>query len=177
MSYIIAIDVGLRNLGLCIFDFTTSKVVVWSKVALVQSGRYMPKNNVQYVLNFIQNYKDYFTHAFAVVIERQMRCNMRIVESILHALYFDRCIIVNPKSMKAHYNISTKSYTKNKERAVEWVQEFSSVNPDVFTRGLLNEFRSYKKQDDLADALILCLYYLDTYSNHMTGTVDVATTI
>ncbi|AUD57314.1 Holliday Junction Resolvase RuvC [Pleurochrysis sp. endemic virus 2] len=177
MSYIIAIDVGLRNLGLCIFDFTTSQVVVWSKVALVHSGRYMPKNNVQYVLNFIERYDKYFTHAFAVVIERQMRCNMRIVESILQALYYDRCIIVNPRSMKVHYDISTKNYAKNKQKAVDWVQAFSSANPEIFTRGLLDEFRSYKKQDDLADALILCLYYLDTYSNHMTGTVNVATRI
>ena len=56
MSYIIAIDVGIKNLGLCIFDFRTAKVVEWENASLVSSGRYVPSNNVKYVRDFIRRY-------------------------------------------------------------------------------------------------------------------------
>ena len=73
MSYIIAIDVGIKNLGLCIFDFRSAKVVEWENVSLVASGRYVPSNNVKYIRDFVRKYERYFNDVFQVVIERQMR--------------------------------------------------------------------------------------------------------
>ena len=64
MSYIVAIDVGIKNLGLCIFDFRISKVVVWDNVSLVSSGRYVPSNNVSYIRDFVRKYDKYFHDAF-----------------------------------------------------------------------------------------------------------------
>ena len=154
MSYIIAIDVGIKNLGLCIFDFRTAKVVEWENASLVSSGRY----------------ERYFDDAFQVVIERQMRCNMRIVESVIHALYYERCVIVSARSVKLHYDLSTKNYRMNKQKAVEWAKEFVTRNSQAFVDGLVSRsFASAKKQDDLADSLLLVMYYLDTYSNQLTG--------
>tara|TARA_B100000780_G_scaffold91707_1_gene63501 strand:+ start:1517 stop:2071 length:555 start_codon:yes stop_codon:yes gene_type:complete len=174
MSYIIAIDVGIKNLGLCIFDFRTAKVVEWDNVSLVPSGRYVPSNNVKYIREFVRKYERYFEDVFQVVIERQMRCNMRIVESVLHALYYDQCIIVSARSVKLHYDLSTKNYRMNKQKAVNWAQEFVLRNPQAFLDDLVQRcFTSAKKQDDLADSLLLVMYYLDTYSNQLT--MDAAT--
>jgi len=170
MSYVIAIDVGIKNLGLCIFDFRTSTVVEWDNVTLVPSGRYIPAQNVQNVRTFIHKYKHFFDNAFQVVVERQMRCNMRIIESVIQALYFDICIIISPRAVKMHYNLSTKNYRANKQRAVDWAKLFVLHNTDVFQDGL-KQFRDAEKQDDLADALILLLYYLDTYSNQLTASI------
>ena len=50
MRYIVAIDVGIKNLGLCVFDLATCKFVFWNNVSLVPNGRYLPADNVQYVL-------------------------------------------------------------------------------------------------------------------------------
>ena len=173
MSYIMAIDVGIKNLGLCIFDFRISKVVVWDNVSLVSSGRYVPSNNVSYIRDFVRKYDKYFHDAFQVVIERQMRCNMRIVESVIHALFFERTVIVSARSVKLHYDLSTKNYRMNKQKAVEWAVEFVARNPQAFAENLLTRsFEVAKKQDDLADALLLVMYYLDTYSNQLTGDVD-----
>ena len=170
MSYIIAIDVGIKNLGLCIFDFRTAKVVEWENASLVSSGRYVPSNNVKYVRDFIRRYERYFDDAFQVVIERQMRCNMRIVESVIHALYYERCVIVSARSVKLHYDLSTRNYRMNKQKAVEWAKEFVTRNSQAFVDGLVSRsFASAKKQDDLADSLLLVMYYLDTYSNQLTG--------
>ena len=168
MSYVIAIDVGIKNLGLCVFDFTTSKVVHWDNVTLVHNGRYLPANNVQYVRDFIANHSNYFSNAFMVLVERQIRCNMRIIEAVIQALFFERCLIISARSVKMHYNLSTKNYKANKQRAVEWAKEFITSSPQAFANGTEAAFRSSKKLDDLADSLLLLMYYLDTYSNQLT---------
>lgn len=166
MRYAIAIDVGLRNLGMCVFDFTVSKFVFWDNCSLMpHSGRYVPAQNVRYVREFIQRYQQFFNECAYLIVERQMRCNMRIVESVLHALFYDRCYIIDPKSVKAHYNLSLKNYRLNKARAVEWAADFVGSNPRAFmTDTPLANFTNHKKKDDLADALLLLAYFLDTYS-------------
>ena len=71
MSYVVAIDVGVKNLAICVFDFVTSKIVYWRNLSLAHSGRYCPSDNVVYVHAFIEAHKQYFSSARAVLIERQ----------------------------------------------------------------------------------------------------------
>jgi hypothetical protein len=52
-------------------------------------------------------------------------------------------------------------------KAIEWATQFVQSNPHVFTPPLAEAFRSDAKQDDLADSLLLVMYYLDTYSNQL----------
>lgn len=173
MRYLIAVDVGIKNLGFCVYDFQSSKVVEWCNVSLVPTGRYMPAQNVQYVRDFVHTFDKYFNEAFHVVIERQMRCNMRIIEAVLQTMFYDRCTVINARSVKLHYGLSMKNYRLNKQRAIEWVHVFTESNPTAFAPELVRRsFRSLKKQDDLADSLLLVLYYLDTYSNLMTSNED-----
>ena len=167
-SYVIAIDVGVKNLGICVWDFNTTKIELLSTVSLVPQGRYIPGENVAYVRNFLARFKTYFADAKVVLIERQMRVNMRIIQSVIQALYYEKCIVVSPRLVKMHYDLSTKSYKGNKAKAVEWATEFALSNPDTFAAGITNEFSLSKKKDDMADAMIMVLYYLDTYSNQLT---------
>ena len=110
MRYAIAVDVGIRNLGLCVFDFCTATFVFWDNITLVPNGRYIASNNVKYVRDFVARFNHFFSEAAVVLVERQMRCNMRIIESVLHTMFFDRCIIINARSVKAHYKLSTRNY-------------------------------------------------------------------
>ena len=82
MSYLIAIDVGIKNLSFCVYDFTNSQCICWENVCLVPNGRYIPQHNVAYVRAFVEKYQHYFSNAFAVIIERQMRCNIIILDVI-----------------------------------------------------------------------------------------------
>ena len=167
MSFVIAIDVGVKNLGICVFDFRTTKVVEWDNISIVPQGRYIPANNVQYVRDFVEKYSHYFSQAFQIVIERQMRCNMRIIESVIQALYYNVCTVISARSVKMHYDLSTKNYRTNKQKAVVWAQQFVLNNPMAFQGDTASVFKMYKKQDDLADSLLLLLYYIDTYSNQV----------
>ena len=172
MRFVIAVDVGIKNLGLCVFDFATARFVFWDNVSLVPNGRYIPANNVQYVRDFVARYIHYFQEASCVIIERQMRCNMRIVEAVLHSLYFDVCQVINARSVKAHYGLGTKNYRMNKQRAVQWAEQFVTSNPEAFMPGVVTPFKSQSKKDDLADSLLLVTYYLDTYSNQLSSVED-----
>jgi hypothetical protein len=98
MRYVISIDVGIKNLGFCVFDFVTAKFVFWDNISLVPNGRYIPSNNVQYVRDFITRYQSFFDEASCVIVERQMRCNMRIIESVVQALFFDTYLRALTKS-------------------------------------------------------------------------------
>lgn len=169
MSLVVAIDVGIKNLAICAYDFVTSRVVHWDNVSLVPNGRYVPAQNVQYVRDFVQRHQSLFQAAGAVVVERQMRCNMRIIESVLQCMFFDRCHVINARCVKMHYGLSTRNYRANKAKAVEWASGFVANNPAAFVAGVADLFSRGGKQDDLADALLLVMYYLDTYSNQMNG--------
>ena len=166
-SLVVGVDVGIKNLGLCAYDFVSSQVVHWANVSLVPNGRYLPANNVQYVCDFIEAHCELFADASVVVVERQMRCNMRIIEAILQTVFRDKCTIINPRCVKMHYDLSTRNYRANKARAVEWSTQFLESNPSVFVETLADSFRRIKKQDDLADSLLLVMFYLDTYSNQL----------
>jgi hypothetical protein len=156
-SYVISIDVGVKNLGICVWDFNTAKIELLSTVSLVPQGRYIPGENVAYVRNFLARFKTYFADAKVVLIERQMRVNMRIIESVIQALYYEICIVVSPRLIKMHYDLSTKTYKGNTAKAVEWATEFALNNPQAFATGITNEFSLSKKKDDMADALIMVL--------------------
>ena len=170
MAYVIAIDVGIKNLAVCVFGFTTSRVCHWDNISLVPNGgRYIPANNVQYVRAFCQRLDHYFSNCIQLLVERQMRCNMRIVEAVLQTLFFEKCLVICARNVKAHYGLSTKNYRSNKQKAIEWAAQFIAMNPDVFEKQVKERF-GVGKQDDLADALLLLMFYLDTYSNQLTVT-------
>ena len=172
MRYLIAIDVGIKNLGMCVFDFASAQFIFWENVSLVQGGRYAPCSNVKYVMDLVARYQSLFGQSAVVLVERQMRCNMRIIEAVVQALFYDTCIIINPKAVKAHYGLSTKNYRTNKQKAVEWVDRFVHHNPSAFQPGIASRFHECTKKDDLADSLLLVTYYLDTYSNQLSNDDD-----
>ena len=169
MSLVIAIDVGIKNLALCAYDFRTNQVVHWDNVSLVPNGRYIPAQNVQYVREFVWRHQALFDNCCTLVIERQMRCNMRIIESVLQTMFFDKCKVISARCVKMHYGLSTRNYRANKQKAVEWATAFVKANPGVVQWKLIDRYLEGQKQDDLADALLLIMYYLDTYSNQLTG--------
>ena len=165
MRYVIAIDVGIKNLGICVFDFVESKFVYWQVLSLCPNGNYQPSLNVDYVRNFIERHEHYFTEAKQILIERQIRCNMRIIESVLQALYYDITVILHARTVKAKYGLNMSNYRLNKQQAVRFASTFTRENPQAFTPTTLETFKTSVKQDDLGDSLLLIIYYLDTFSS------------
>jgi len=80
---ILAIDIGIRNLALCMLD--NGRIAHWQTVDLSGSD-YKPQDNVKLVMEFRNEFSYLFDAADLVIVERQMRVNMRIIEAVLHAL-------------------------------------------------------------------------------------------
>ena len=159
--YIVTIDVGLKNLGFLVYDMTSKRVLVWSNECMV-TGKYMPSCNVQYVRAFVQKWSQYFENAHKIIVERQMRCNMRIIESVFEAMFYETVMTVAPRSVKVHFGISKNNYRCNKQAAIEYVSDCKNLEELDLTE--VSEALKCKKKDDLADSMLLLLYYLHTYN-------------
>ena len=58
-----------------------------------------------------------------VALSRETRVNLVDSSFLVHEI----CIVINARSIKAHYGLGTKNYRMNKQRAVQWATEFSSL--------------------------------------------------
>lgn len=150
---ILAIDVGVRNMGLALCD--EHRILDWRVEPLqrVNAG-YLPGLNVTYVLDFVNHHSELFAQADVVLIERQMRVNMRIIESVLHALHYDKTVILLARTVKKHFDLCQRNYRANKRAAVNYVK--TRLENDWYT-----QFMVQGKQDDMADALLMAWYWAD----------------
>jgi hypothetical protein len=146
---VVAIDVGIKNLSYCALQ--DGKIVEWANVSLVE-GTYRPSDSVHYVKRFTEVHKDLLEAADLVIVEKQMRANMRINESVIHALYYDKCRAVHARHIKARFGLSRCSYRLNKRAAVDWVSEHLTEEP------WRTQFSESAKKDDLADSYLMALF-------------------
>ena len=171
MKYVIAIDVGIQNLGLCVCNVSTTPptICVWKRCTLCASDSFYSRDLVEHIHAFIASYDAYFHDAERILIEQQMRVNMRVVEAVIHALFFKETLVIHARTIKAHFQLSTKNYKNNKAAAVQFVTQLLDASiPQSsyflhYDAAALHVWNSEVKKDDLADALLMILYFLATY--------------
>jgi len=184
---IFSVDVGIKNLGLCILDGEGS-ILDWQVVSITNSEK-KSKAVVDIADNLIEVLDDVFislteedigngkkTQPITVLIENQPAFKTPTMKSIQMIIYSYFCI------MRKHHNLSmeilnisatrklkylvkyyedmdrtAKSYKKNKQNAIDYVQELLA---EKFPERV-EWFRTHKKKDDLADALLQGLSFLD----------------
>jgi hypothetical protein len=146
---VVAIDVDIKNLSYC--ALRDGAIVEWANVSLVE-GTYRPSDSVHYVKRFTEVHAALLDAADLIVVEKQMRANMRIIASVLHALYYDKYKAVHARSVKARFGLSRPSYRLNKRAAVDWVLD-NLQDANWFVR-----FQESPKKDDLADSYLMALF-------------------
>jgi len=151
---VLAIDISIRNLALCMLD--DKRIVHWQTVDL-SGSEYRPQDNVKLVMEFRNEFSHLFDAADLVIIERQMRVNMRIIEAVLHALSYKKCKIISARTIKQHFGLCRRDYRQNKQAAVEHVQKLLSACPEDEPHAA--QFARTKKRDDLADAYLMALFF------------------
>ena len=156
---LLSIDVGIRNLGMCLIEPSTKKILHWDATGIPpehSDGLYMC------LLNHMRARPWVLENTSKVIIEKQPDKNktMKSVEHFLHS-YF----ICNDKSVQiydARYKIpdvvgpGRAMYLKRKKASVDRCSEFlQSTHQDEW----YTWFSKQKKKDDLADSVMQALSY------------------
>lgn len=169
---LIGIDVGLVNLGLCVFDTETNEICV-RKVSLLEPKNRIKKNHRYKMSNipllvkyFMEDHIDVLNKADVVVIENQMRKSMLLIQYSISSFLIASNILVkfiDPRSVRRFYNISTSNYRQNKLESVRFAPTLLTVKQREKIA-----LHKYSKKDDVCEAIILVFYakaFNETYEN------------
>lgn len=158
---LLSIDVGIKNLALCLVENETKKILKWDV------GGVPPCHEDGLFVCFRDHLKErpWILEADTVVIERQPDRNrgMRTVQNFLHA-YF---VIHNKNTViwDAKHKVpdvcgpGKKMYLKRKKVSIERVHEH--LKTETVNAHWLDTFERSEKKDDLSDTYLQALSYLN----------------
>src|SRR6056300_1136635 len=161
---ILSIDVGTKNLALCLLDDKTGNLVrQWDVDGI-------PPQHADGVYVSLRNHLDarpWVLTADTILIEKQPDRNKKMVSVMhfLHAYFIIRC----PKAETILYDARHKipdvagpgkaQYNKRKKVSIERCEDFIRSNPVNSHR--IDTFMKSKKKDDLADTVMQALSFVN----------------
>ena len=161
---ILSIDVGIRNLALCLLDDKNGNLVRnWDVDGIPPESRH----GIYVSLRDHLDARPWVLTADTVLIEKQPDRNKKMI-SVMHFLhsYF---IIKCPKAETILYDARHKipdvagpgkaQYLKRKKTAIQRCEEFITDGPT--NAHWLETFKASKKKDDLADTVMQALSFVN----------------
>ena len=160
---LLSIDVGIKNLAICMIDEKTLEVLRWDVSGVPPQHR----DGLFPCLRDHLDDKPWVLEASTVLIEKQpgMNKTMKTVENFLHA-YF---VIKNQKSEVIIYDARHKvpdvagsgkaMYRQRKKVSIDRCREF--IEGSEVNKHWMPTFVSSKKKDDLADTVLQALSYIN----------------
>ncbi len=163
---LLSIDVGIRNLGICLINPSNKKIKYWDATGIPPQH----SNGLFVCLRDHLRNRPWVLESSKIIIEKQPDKNrtMKSVEHFLHS-YF----ICNDKDVQlydAKYKIpdvvgpGRAMYIKRKKTSIIRCREFiETTNPEW-----LEWFDKQKKKDDLADTVMQALSFIDSVHSSST---------
>jgi len=153
---VIGIDPGIKNLGWSVYDTSSCHFLSFGRYNLLKDQPKAKHTKYAYLVKaFIDASKDVFDMADAVCIEIQMMAKFKVIATAFQCFFWDKSHEVSMRSVRCHFDISTKKYATNKKASIDIVPSLpiSTQNKQWFARF------DKKKRDDVADAMLLALYW------------------
>ena len=158
---ILSIDVGIRNLAMCLIDEETKLIHNWDV-----SG--IPPQHQDGVFPCMRDHldkRDWTLKATTVLIEKQPDKNrkMKAVENFLHAYFIIKIPNADTIVYDARHKIPDVAgagkarYRQRKLTSIERCREF--INTGEVNNHWIEHFNDSKKKDDLADTVMQALSY------------------
>lgn len=159
---LLSIDVGIKNLAMCLIRESTCEVLQWDV-----SG--VPPQHRSGLFPSLRDHLDgkpWVLQATTVLIEKQpgMNKTMKTVENFLHS-YF---VIKNPGAITIIYDARHKvpdvagsgkaRYRQRKQASIDRCREF--IKGSAINLHWMPTFVASKKKDDLADTVLQALSYI-----------------
>ena len=149
-------------------------VLHWQVIDLLQgkTTKAMPSvestiDRIIVELDGLRDSTDIFADLATVLVEKQPHTNarMRVVEGALLTYFKCRCATACVKTYSPRYKLKgqkgTETYSARKKLAVNMVTELLKSDYITASNGQHDRFQNTKKNDDLADALLMCVKYLE----------------
>jgi hypothetical protein len=164
---VLSFDIGIVNLGMCMFDSNLKKILHAETLSLVER-RADIKSEIDFehlLFKHVFNH-NMFNSAEMVIIERQMRRDMVIIQHIIATMAILKSKpveFISPQSVKIWFRklLSIQRVTKKKGRGVnhksnkrEALTVFRKLFPE--NTAIIEEMG---KQDDIADAALQAAYW------------------
>lgn len=160
---ILSIDVGIKNLAMCLIDETSKVIQQWDVSGIPPEH----KDGLYPCFRRHLDAKPWVLTATTILIEKQPGQNkkMKSVENFLHA-YF---VIKSPESETIIYDARHKvpdvagagktKYRQRKNTAIERCRKF--IHDDEVNAHWRDHFKASKKKDDLADTVLQALSFIN----------------
>jgi hypothetical protein len=150
---VVSIDVGLRNFGYAIINngilIDFDSICIWDLVPKKKRTDY------PYIARVLVDNTDIFKGADVVLIERQMQSRMKMIACALRCFFWEKSKMIAPLSVRKYFKISTGVYKENKKASKNFVTRF-------LDHSQTEKYMSSTKKDDMADAIIQGMYYVQT---------------
>tara|TARA_R110002074_G_scaffold336889_1_gene507415 strand:- start:28 stop:720 length:693 start_codon:yes stop_codon:yes gene_type:complete len=161
MPLLLSIDVGIKNLAMCLVNESDKRIVEWD----VSGVPPQHEDGLFVCMKDHLNSKPWILDATAVLIEKQPDKNkgMVSVQHFLHAYFVihDKKTIIYDARHKVPDVVGPgkKMYMKRKKVAIERVHEH--LQTEDVNASWLPLFEGSKKKDDLADTFLQAKSYID----------------
>lgn len=178
---VLSIDPGCPNMAWCLYDCDARAIVAWEKEDIrtyLTDARaaFQPKDMVHAVRNWILAHGSEIARASCVQVERQMK-TLRVVvmQTCFEAFLYGAVVCLAPQTWRSKLGLRSANAvlggrTRTHQRAGDRLEHDTNKQENLeFLRtqtpfGAALEERAQAlgtlhKQDDLCDALLMCLYY------------------
>ena len=149
---VLGIDPGLINVGWAIVE--NGKLVTCGVFNMTHKVPVKERKQYARLVRRFMRYKMFRT-CDVVVIERQMSGKLRVVANSFLCFNWGKSYLVSPRAVRNHHGISMRNYKANKRASIARV-------PRYMTGRQVARFREAKKRDDMADAILIALYWYET---------------
>lgn len=158
---IVGIDIGYYNLGIVKVrvEEGVPQVLLACKVDLTQYTHnrvpqcecrlHHSREMADYVLHFIQEYRDHLDEADKILVERQPPGGFGAIETLIVATFREKVEMISPNSMHKHFGIGHLNYERRKQKTEEIAGKYLE-HIDSYNRLL--------RKHDVADAMCMVLY-------------------
>ena len=162
---LVSIDIGYINLGLTravVDDCFNISFIDAVKINLrhVMHHR-VPANKCQIphtnetcdrIAHFLQEYEPILVSSDKILIERQPIMGFKDVEGLIMSANRAKTILISPNSMHKFFRISNFSYEERKVQTERIAEKYV---------GHMEEYTGLERKHDIADAVCICVYYVD----------------
>lgn len=153
---ILGIDMGYANFAYCLIDTAvrwqrpTHWMVsrIWHAKSNAKSKKPSEDDLFNAMTDWVNSHLMLFENADVIVLERQKRANFKIMNTVVRARFHWKTKVVHAATVGAMFGMSRRREEK-KEDAVKICNATFEGMPQV-----------NNKHDDMADAALLCLWYL-----------------